>query len=44
LGVAMEYVGGFGEMGDHGRELQTASRIAKEWADGIESETPEESK
>lgn len=40
LGTKMEYYGGFGETGKHGRELIVASIIARGWARGIEmSET-----
>lgn len=38
LGVAMDYHGGFGEIGQHGRELVNAGLIAKGWATGIEDE------
>lgn len=37
LGVAMDYHGGFSELGQHGRELVNAGLIAKEWAKGIEA-------
>lgn len=36
LGQAMEYAGGFGETGDHGRELQTQALAATQWATDIE--------
>lgn len=38
LGVAMDYHGGFSEIGQHGRELVDAGLIAKEWAKGIEAD------
>ena len=38
LGVAMDYHGGFSEIGQHGRELVNAGLIAKEWAKGIEAD------
>lgn len=38
LGVAMDYHGGFSEIGRHGRELVNAGLIAKEWAKGIEAD------
>lgn len=38
LGIKMDYYGGFGEMGKHGRELIGAAIVARGWADGIESE------
>lgn len=34
----MDYVGGFGEMGLHGRELFGAARTAQQWAYEIEAE------
>jgi hypothetical protein len=40
VGAEMEYYGGFGEIGDHGRELQGAAGIALGWAKGIESSLP----
>lgn len=36
LGADMDYYGGFGEVGQHGREMQGAARIALGWADGME--------
>jgi hypothetical protein len=33
LGADMDYYGGTGEIGDHGRELIGAALIAREWAD-----------
>lgn len=38
LGCDMEYVGGIGPMGEHGREMMGAAKIAAEWADEIERE------
>ena len=38
LGVAMDYHGGFSEIGQHGRELVNAGLIAKGWATGIEDD------
>jgi len=35
LGCAMDYYGGFGEIGEHGREMIGASIIARKWADKI---------
>lgn len=32
LGCEMEYFGGFGEIGDHGREMIGAAVIARGWA------------
>lgn len=40
LGADMDYYGGFGEVGQHGREMQGAARIALGWADGMEAEPP----
>jgi cysteine synthase len=37
VGAEMEYYGGFGEIGDHGREMQGAASIAFCWAKGIEA-------
>jgi len=31
-GERMAYLGGFGEIGDHGREMIGAAGIAREWA------------
>ncbi len=38
LGGLMDFYGGLGEIGDHGRELIGASKIAAGWADGIQKE------
>lgn len=38
IGVAMDYLGGFNPIGDHGRELLRAGEIARGWAAGIEAE------
>lgn len=38
LGVAMDYYGGFSEIGQHGRELVNAGRIVKGWATSIKDE------
>lgn len=38
LGADMDYYGGFGEVGKHGRELIEAAKIARGWADGIKGE------
>ena len=35
VGADMEYHGGFGEIGEHGRCMIGASQMAKSWADGI---------
>ncbi len=35
-GTAMDYYGGLGTMGQHGREMTGAARLAAEWADEIE--------
>ena len=35
LGLKMEYYGGFGEIGKHGRELVGASVIARGWVEEI---------
>jgi hypothetical protein len=40
VGAEMEYYGGFGEIGDHGREMQGAASIAFFWAKGIEASLP----
>lgn len=40
VGAEMEYYGGFGEIGDHGREMQGAASIALGWAKGIEASLP----
>lgn len=40
VGAEMEYYGGFGEIGDHGREMQGAAGIALGWAMGIEASLP----
>lgn len=37
LGVKMDYYGGFGEMGKHGRELVNASALARSWANEIKN-------
>jgi hypothetical protein len=36
VGADMDYYGGFGEIGNHGRMMVGASKMAKSWADGIE--------
>lgn len=33
IGADMDYYGGFGEMGEHGREMIGAAKIARGWAD-----------
>lgn len=38
LGWEMSYYGGFGEVGQHGRELMDAAAVARGWAKGIEAE------
>ena len=38
LGVDMDYIGGFGEIGDHGREMVGAAAVAVGWADGIDAD------
>lgn len=38
-GAFLDFYGGFGEIGQHGREMIGASKIAAGWADGIEQET-----
>ena len=38
LGYDMDYIGGFGELGKHGREMIGAAKIAFAWADGIEAD------
>ena len=38
LGNQMDYHGGFGELGDHGREMRRAAGTALGWAAGLESE------
>lgn len=40
LGNHMDYHGGTGELGDHGREMRRAAGTALGWAKGIESEAP----
>jgi len=40
LGNHMDYYGGFGELGEHGREMQRAAGTALGWAAGLESEAP----
>ena len=35
IGAKMEYYGGFGEMAEHGREMQGAANIARTWAKWI---------
>ena len=35
IGVQMEYYGGFGKMGQRGRELIGAARMAKGWGAAI---------
>jgi hypothetical protein len=37
LSADMEYVGGFGEMGQHGMELVGAGLMAESWAEAIEA-------
>ena len=36
-GVLMDYIGGFGQWGDKGREAIGAAEIAKQWADEMEA-------
>ena len=43
-GAFLDFYGGFGEIGEHGRELTGASKIAAGWADGLESEIDSGSK
>ena len=38
LGVKMDYYGGFGKIGEHGRELIGAATIARGWVNGIKKE------
>ena len=38
LGREMEYLGGFGPMAQHGREMQGAANLAESWVKRIESE------
>ena len=38
LGSDMDYIGGFGEIGDHGREMVGAAAVAVGWADGIDAD------
>ena len=38
LGADMDYIGGFGEIGDHGREMVGAASVAVGWADGIDAD------
>lgn len=38
LGAAMDYYGGMGEIGIHGRELIGAAKVAASWADAVEDE------
>ncbi len=40
LGNHMDYHGGTGELGEHGREMLRAAGTALGWAKGIESEAP----
>ena len=40
VGAEMEYYGGFGEIGEHGREMQGAASIALGWAKGIGASLP----
>lgn len=40
LGNHMDYHGGTGELGEHGREMLRAAGTALGWAKGIESEPP----
>ena len=44
VGLFMEFYGGFGEIGEHGREMIGASKIAAGWADGIEKDISSDSK
>ena len=37
-GAFLDFYGGFGEIGEHGREMIAASKIAAGWAYGIEKE------
>ena len=41
IGIDMDYIGGLGELGAHGRELMGAAGIARKWADSIEAELVE---
>ena len=38
IGAFLDFYGGFSEIGEHGREMIGASKIAAGWADGIEKE------
>jgi hypothetical protein len=38
LGIHMDYYGGFGEIGKHGREMIGAANMAIGWANGIGAE------
>ena len=40
IGEDMDYYGGFGEIGQHGREMISASQLALDWARGIERDEP----
>ncbi|MDO4705737.1 MAG: hypothetical protein Q4A98_05965 [Comamonadaceae bacterium] len=36
--LLMQYYGGLGEIAEHGRQMEGASRIVHGWAEGIEKE------
>lgn len=40
LGAHMDYYGGFGEIGEHGREMLRAAACAKSWATALEQNPP----
>jgi hypothetical protein len=40
IGEEMDYYGGFGEIGQHGREMITASQLALDWARGMKRDEP----
>lgn len=40
VGEDMDYYGGFGEIGQHGREMISASQLALDWARNIEKVKP----
>ena len=43
-GAFLDFYGGFGEIGQHGKEMIGASKIAAGWADGLEKENESGSK
>ncbi len=40
VGADMDYLGGFGPMAEHGREMRDAADMADEWADELEGDAP----